>query len=244
MLWFLSWYDMIGEIRYSIFREQKQLSCRSMWKPNTEVSIHRHDEFLEYLNLLFIGDGSSGENHVAYAQQVHGNKVMSAHGAGLYSDCDGLITGKSHLKLIIRTADCAAVMLFHPGKKVIANLHVGWRGAQQKIIQQGVHLLIQEWQVQPQELLAAVSPFIQSCCFEVGKEFYKYFEDYLLIERKEKNYFDFQKCIREQLIKAGIQKNLLEISPTCTRCSSLELPSHRRDKTQNRLINMIEITGD
>jgi hypothetical protein len=236
--------DMIGEIKYSIFEDQKQLICHSLWKPNTEVSIHPPHEYLGYLDSLFTGDGSGGENHIIYAQQVHGNKVLAAGSAGQYPDCDGLITGTSHLKLIIRTADCAAVMLYHPAKKVIANLHVGWRGAQQKIIQQGIQLLMQEWRVQPSELLAAVSPFIQACCFEVGGEFHDYFEAQLLIKRKDKMYFDLQRCIREQLIRAGIQEERMEISPICTRCNPLELPSFRRDKTQNRLINMIEIKGD
>lgn len=235
---------MIGEIKYPIFREQKQLSCHSLWKPTAEVSIEQRREFLQYLDLLFTGDGSGGEKHVAYAQQVHGNKVLTVPSAGLYSDCDGLATGRSHLKLIIRTADCAAVMLFHPGKKLIANLHVGWRGAQQKMIHHGIHLMMQEWRVQPQDLLAAVSPFIQSCCYEVGNEFYDYFDHHLLIRRKDKIYFDLQSCIREQLIEAGIHNDRLEISTTCTCCSTLELPSYRRDKTHNRLINMIEIRGE
>jgi hypothetical protein len=235
---------MIGEITYSIFKDQKQLNSHSLWKPNTEVSIHPPHRFLEYLDLLFTGDGSGGQNHIAYAQQVHGNKVLAVDSAGLYPECDGLITGKNHLKLIIRTADCAAVMLYHPTKKVIANLHVGWRGAQQKIIQQGIQLLLREWRAQPPDLLAAVSPFIQACCFEVGNEFHEYFEAQLLIKRKDKTYFDLQRCIREQLVRAGIPEEQMEISSICTRCSPLELPSFRRDKTQNRLINMIEIRGD
>ena len=235
---------MIGEIRYSIFEDQQQLISHSLWKAKAEVSIQPRHEFLEYLDSLFTGDGSGGENHIAYAQQVHGNKVLAAGSAGLYPECDGLATGKNHLKLIIRTADCAAVMLYHPARKVIANLHVGWRGAQQRIIQQGIQLLMQEWRVQPPELLAAVSPFIQACCFEVGNEFHDYFEAQLLIKRNDKTYFDLQRCIREQLARAGIPEERMEISPICTCCSPLEFPSFRRDKTQNRLINLIEIRGD
>jgi YfiH family protein len=135
-------------------------------------------------------------------------------------------------------------MLFHPGKKVIANLHVGWRGAHQKIIHQGVQLLQQEFGVQPQDLQAAVSPFIQSCCYEVGNEFYDYFEPHLLIKRKSKTYFDLQGCIREQLTESGVRNDRLEISTACSCCSPMELPSYRRNGTHNRLINMIEIRGD
>jgi YfiH family protein len=235
---------MIGEIKYPIFQEQNQLSCHSFWKQNGEISIDRKKEFLDYLDSLSTSNGSTAENHFAYAQQVHGNKVSPVYSAGLQPACDGLVTAKPQLKLIIRTADCAAVMIYHPEKKVIANLHVGWRGAQQKIIQQGINLLMKEWTIQPEELLAAVSPFIQSCCYEVGEEFYNYFDDNLLTRRKDKIFFDLKSCIYEQLLQGGIRMDRLEISTACTSCSSLMLPSYRRNKTDNRLINMIEIRGD
>jgi YfiH family protein len=235
---------MIGEIKYPIFQGQIQLSCHSFWKQNGEISIDREKEFLDSLHLLSTSKGSTGENHFAYAQQVHGNKVSLVRSAGLQPACDGLVTAQRELKLIIRTADCAAVMIYHPEKKVIANLHVGWRGVQQKIIQEGINILRKEWAIQPDELLTAVSPFIQSCCYEVGEEFYKYFSNNLLIRREDKIFFDLKSCIYEQLLESGILMNRLEISTVCTSCGSLMLPSYRRNKTHNRLINMIEIRGD
>lgn len=235
---------MIGEIRYSIFDGQPALSSCSVWKPDNLVSIADPAEFQDYLNRLFVSQKSFGKSTYAWAEQVHGNRVLIAMDSGTYETCDGLITTHPWLRLIIRTADCAAVMCYHPEKKIIANLHVGWRGAYQQIIQQTMQILSKKWNIHPAELLVAVSPFIQSCCYEVGKDFFNYFPSRLLSQRDGKLYFDLHRCIREQLGEAGIQPNQLEISTVCTYCSSLRLPSYRRNKTLNRLINMVELRGE
>ncbi len=235
---------MIGEIRYSVFDGQAELSCCTVWKPESSVSIDDPEEFQDYLDRLFISQNPGGKSRYAWAEQVHGNQVLIATDSGKFETCDGLITALPGLRLIIRTADCAAVMCYHPGKKIVANLHVGWRGAYQHIIPQAIHILSRKWEIHPAELLVAVSPFIQACCYEVGKEFFDYFPSRLIHQRDGKFYFDLQMCIREQLIEAAIPIDQLEISLICTHCSPLQLPSYRRNKTQNRLINMIEIIGE
>lgn len=235
---------MIGEIRYSVFDGQPALSCCTVWKPESSVSIDDPEAFQDYLNRLFVSQDMAGKSRYAWAEQVHGNQVLIATDSGKFKTCDGLITAHSGLRLIIRTADCAAVMCYHPGKKIVANLHVGWRGAYQHIIQQAIQILTKKWEISPTELLVAVSPFIQACCYEVGKEFFDYFPSRLLRQRDGKFYFDLQMSIREQLLAAGVPPDQQEISTVCTHCSPLQLPSYRRNKTQNRLINMVEIIGE
>jgi len=88
---------------------------------------------------------------------------------------------------------------------------------------------------------AAVSPMIRGCCYEVGQEFYHAFEDKYLESRHGKIFFHLDKVIKDQLLSAGIKSKHIDFSTECTRCSPLELPSYRRDKTQNRLLNVIEI---
>ena len=50
-----------------------------------------------------------------------------------YTDVDGFITNKPNIDLTLSFADCTPILLYDPVKKVIANIHSGWRGTVQKI---------------------------------------------------------------------------------------------------------------
>ena len=50
-----------------------------------------------------------------------------------YNSTDGLITNQPNIALSTTNADCILLMFFDPVKKVIANVHSGWRGTLQRI---------------------------------------------------------------------------------------------------------------
>jgi YfiH family protein len=234
---------MIGELQYSIFNQERRVRCRTVWATAGLVSSAEteSDPLSAFISLL------TGQNvhgiRLAFARQVHGPHFSYTERGGPVEDCDGLYTGQPELNLVIRTADCAAVMIYMPGIEMVANLHVGWRGAYQQIIGNGIGHLISEYSLLPGELRVAVSPCIHRCCYEVGDEFYRFFPEQFLHRKTGKIFFDLPGFIRQQLEKTGIPGDQLEFSEHCTVCSRLKLPSFRRDGTKNRLLNMIEKTG-
>lgn len=232
---------MLKSINYSIFNKYPNVECKTVWSTNSEQDLSISSEM--NLNEIKFNLSSYGLNpdRMVMAQQVHGNSVKTVEEGGILNQCDGLVTDRSGLYLCIRTADCAAVMIYDRANKVIGNLHSGWRGIHQKIIANGVSLMIKQFSSRPENLIIGVSPFIQSCCYEVGIEFKKIFSAQHLYLRGGKFFLDLNGEIMKQLLDLNIPKYNIEVSGDCTYCSAGKLPSYRRTKTKNRLVNMIKL---
>lgn len=83
---------------------------------------------------------------------------------------DGLITNLPGVALTTYVADCQAIFLYDPVQRVIANVHSGWRGTLQKIVQVTVTQMAEVFHCRPSDLQAYLCPSIGSCCFEIGSE--------------------------------------------------------------------------
>ena len=78
-------------------------------------------------------------NKIIKARQAHTDKIYNVDGFGnnnildTLEPCDGIITNKKNIVLATTNADCILLLFFDPVKKVIANIHSGWRGTLQQI---------------------------------------------------------------------------------------------------------------
>ena len=86
------------------------------------------------------------------------------------NNVDGLITDKKGISLVTRNADCILFLIYDPVKKVIANIHSGWRGTFQKIVEKAVVKMINLYKSNPEDILVFISPSIRKCHFEVGED--------------------------------------------------------------------------
>jgi len=132
-------------------------------------------------------------------------------------------------------------MMYDWRERIIANLHVGWRGAREKIIYHGLQVMIKEHNCKPANIMVAVSPFIQSCCYEVGREFKNIFDEKYLSEKEDNLYFDLNGNILDELLSMEININNIDLNGQCTFCDRIKFPSFRRNGTKNRLFNVIKI---
>jgi len=89
-----------------------------------------------------------------------------------------------------------------------------------------------------------VGPAIHSCCYNVGREFHDYFDKSFLLPRNGQLFFNLPAVIKRQLLSEGVVLENIEISDQCTRCSGRVFPSYRRNKTRQRVWNIIEKEGD
>ena len=71
---------------------------------------------------------------VAYQKQVHSDKIIFVNTGGDSGKSDAMITDKNNIGLAISTADCCAVFIYDPVKKVLAGVHSGWRGTSKEIL--------------------------------------------------------------------------------------------------------------
>ena len=89
---------------------------------------------------------------------------------------DGLITDTPGLVIAVQTADCLPIILVDRKRRTVGVFHAGWRGTVKRIAEKGVGEMRKEFGSDPRDIVAAIGPGIQSCCYEVGDEVRRKFE--------------------------------------------------------------------
>ena len=85
-------------------------------------------------------------------------------------DVDGLITDQKNIALSTKNADCILFLFYDPVKKVIANVHSGWKGTFQKISEKTVQKMIKYYHCRPEDIICCICPSIRKCHFEVDED--------------------------------------------------------------------------
>ncbi len=150
-------------------------------------------------------------------------------------DADGIITDIEGLVAVIQVADCQAIIIYDPVKKVLANIHSGWRGSVLNIIGTGVNIMKRDFGTDPGDIVAAVSPSLGPCCSEFihyREEIPRHLWKYQIDNRG--NYFDFWQMSRDQFIQEGVRPGNIEIAGVCTSCVSDTFYSYRKEKITGR----------
>ncbi|HEV2022040.1 MAG TPA: peptidoglycan editing factor PgeF [Terriglobales bacterium] len=110
-------------------------------------------------------------------KQIHSDLIHRLDAppkAGLKGD--GLITNVPGLLLSIQTADCLPILLVDSKLRAIGAFHAGWRGTLERIAEKGVGLMQRHFGSRARDLVAAIGPGIQVCCYQVGREVRERFE--------------------------------------------------------------------
>ena len=168
-----------------------------------------------------------GAGRLVFARQVHGCEIAVLSGdsekRGLTSadrtfSADAMVTDICGQNLVIQVADCQAVLLYEPTRRVIANVHCGWRGSIQNIIGRTVEVMVRHYNCRPGRIRAGIGPSLGPCCAEfvnygteIPKEFWRY---------KDLNaHFDFWSISRDQLTRAGVAAINIAFGGICPRCA-------------------------
>ncbi len=179
-----------------------------------------------------------GLKKLVSAVQVHGRHGALVTGDNPASDeelpeADILLTQEPGIGLMIKQADCQAVMLYDPEHRAVANVHCGWRGQVQNILGEAVGRMREAFGSRPPALAAGIGPGLGPCCAEFRRyreefppEFWRY--------QVRPGYFDLFRLSRDQLVAAGLRKSRIETADTCTRCQAGEFFSYRRDRQTGR----------
>ncbi len=89
---------------------------------------------------------------------------------------DGLITDTPELLVAVQAADCLPVIVVDRKRRAVGVFHAGWRGTVKRIVEKGVGEMRKHFGSDPRNMMAAIGPGIQSCCYEVGEEVRTKFE--------------------------------------------------------------------
>lgn len=151
--------------------------------------------------------------------------------------CDALMTDARNILLGVKTADCVPVVIADARTGACAAVHAGWRGTLATIITHTLARMKEQYGTRACDVLAAIGPAAQACCYEVGDEVIEAFRarfcnapELFTQTRPGHALVDLQRANREQLKAAGVALENIYTAPLCTMCRTDLFFSYRREK--------------
>lgn len=171
-------------------------------------------------------------NDVGFLRQIHSDIVYEYDGS--IHEGDAIVTDKRNIAIGVFTADCVPVLIYDKAKNVAAAVHSGWKGTLSGIIMNTLTKMKQDYGCKSEDLIAYIGPHNKSCCYEIGEDVKKLFENsdhYKNIEIINDNKLNLEKCIIEQLLLSKVHKENINAVGICTFCNKdLMLHSYRKSK--------------
>jgi YfiH family protein len=210
---------------------------------STKIGLNRNSPY--YFNMSFnVGDDNFivaenreaffkelnvNKEEVCFQKQIHSDIITYVDRRGNCGDSDALITDKPNLALTISSADCTPVFIYDSLNKIVAAIHSGWRGTQQKITLKTLNKLFGEFNSKPENLFVFIGPSISQKNYEVGLEVARLFDNKYVKESEGKYYLDVSKNNYDMIVESNIPITQIEYSNLCTFEESELLHSYRRD---------------
>jgi hypothetical protein len=226
------------ELVHAVFTRQGGVSASPFDTLNTSFTTGDQEKRVR-TNLKIIGRAVAAK-HVAFMDQVHGTDiwVLRTPPSTQPPRADAVITDLREVAIMVKQADCQAVILYDPVKRVVANVHCGWRGNARYFLPAVLRRMNGEFGTEPQDLRAAIGPSLGPCC----AEFVTYkdlFPEDLHRFMVRNNFFDLWAISRRQLVDAGLPEANIETAGLCTRCRTDLFFSYRARKVTGRFATVV-----
>ncbi len=181
---------------------------------------------------------SIGSRRLIHVNQVHGTDIlvlqqnkpdMLDHA----SSADAMITNVPQVALMVKQADCQGIIIYDPAKQVLANVHCGWRGNIQNVLERVVTRMEKAFGSNKVDLEASIGPSLGPCCaeFTTYKDIFpESFERFRIME----NHFNLWAASCWQLENAGLRPENIKVSGICTRCRTDLFFSYRSEPHTGR----------
>ncbi len=220
-------------LRHGGYSEGEYASLNFGWHQE-DSSEAVSENFIKAQNLL-------GISKLAWSELQHGNIAISVKDEGYAGIADGLMTTCEGLGLAITHADCQAVVMYDPIRKLAANLHVGWKGNVSGIFYHAVNKMKTEFGSNPKDIHVGISPSLgpQDAQFinyrsELPESFWNY--------QVKPLYFDLWRISQQQLLDVGIRQDHIQIAAISTFSNPIDYFSYRRIKASGRHATIIALT--
>jgi polyphenol oxidase len=228
-------------VRHGVFTREGGESTGPFAGLNTALSVgDRPDAVLRNREAI---RRAMGGGRLRLVRQVHGSTVRvvdSEEPDG--GEADALVTDQPDCLLVIQVADCQPVLLYDPVRRVVANVHSGWRGSIRNVVGKTVAVMADRFGVDPRTVVAGIGPSLGPCCAEFihyRKEIPERYWGY----RDGIRRFDFRAVTRDQLRAAGLDPSNIHDSGICTRCNPHLFFSYRGEKTTGRFAAVIGLAA-
>jgi polyphenol oxidase len=191
-------------------------------------------------------------NRLYLVTQVHGRDAAvvrgnEERGEVLAKLADVLVSSSRGVACGIRVADCVPVLVADRISGAVAAIHSGWQGTAVNVVSAGVTALRHELG-QDGDLVAAIGPHIEVCCFEVDDDIANGLRacapetESIDRTRGRRPHVDLRKIVRAQLAALGVRDQAIDDVPGCTACDTARFFSYRRDRAKSgRLLAAIAV---
>ena len=194
------------------------------------------------LNINFENLAKPNQNHTDNIKVLDEKVIKNFPDFNLveYDNTDGLITNKTNIAIATTNADCILLLFFDPVKRVIANIHSGWKGTFQKIGQKAAKMMIQEYNCNAEDIIVCMCPSIRKCHFEVEsdvaqdcKKIFEYtgkIDD--IMEQTSEDKWNIDTILINKIIlqEVGLKPENIIDSEVCSVCNSDIVHSFRVEK--------------
>jgi YfiH family protein len=237
-----------SEIRHGIFT--RHFGCSTGPFESLNVSFGLGDKTAQVKENRQVIARAIGSNNLIFAQQVHGDQVLILNPANFAGDessgpvlgtGDALVTDACGKFLTIQLADCQSILLYDASRRVVANIHSGWRSSIRNIAGRTVQIMQKHFKCHPADIMAGIGPSLGPCCAEFvnyRKEIPEIFWRY----KTANDHFDFWSISRDQLADAGVSPQNIEVSNVCTRCNTAVFLSYSGVGQTGRFASVIGLT--
>lgn len=189
--------------------------------------------------------GAKGRGWLLSVKQVHGVDALIVDRPLSEADqfpggWDALVTDQPGVTVAVRTADCVPVLMHDPGRRVVAAIHAGWRGAVAGIVPKTIALMAARFGSACSDLRISIGPSAGPCCYEVDApvlerlrvglpDWQSVVHDY----QGHKARLDLKALIRRQVEGQGVSALSVSAVNLCTICHEQLFYSYRREGRVN-----------
>lgn len=225
------------------FRTARAKNATPLTPEEYEKAVNDYKNLANFIGIDYINIVKPNQAHTKNIKIMTEKVNMNAPDFNLqeYAETDGLVTNKTNIALATTNADCILLLFFDPVKKVIANVHSGWRGTLQRISIETVNKMKDEYGCNPEDIICCICPSIRKCHFKVHKDvqepFYNEFKDLkeideiiVPVEGEDRWAIDTVKINQIILEQAGLRKENIIDCGICSVCNSDLIHSFRAEK--------------
>ena len=151
-----------------------------------------------------------------------------------YSDVEGLITNIPGIVLATYYADCVPLYILDPVNKAIGLSHSGWKGTVNRIGENTLKLMNENYGTNPKDVICCIGPSICQDCYEISEdvanEFINEFgkNNKILYNKGNGKYqLNLWESVKQVFLDAGVEYDNIYTTDICTCCNKDELFSHR-----------------
>lgn len=232
-------YSLGTDVNFRTAKVNKQQLSRNEY----ELAINSYKNLCDSIGSNYINTVKTNQKHTDTIKVANKKIKEDEPDFNLteYNETDGIVTNKKNLILSTTNADCILLLFFDPIKKVIANVHSGWRGTLQRISTKAIEKMEKEYNCNPKDIICCICPSIRKCHFEVEKEVKDMFEkefkgiiekNDIITETISSKKWTIDTVLINQIIleEKGLKKENIIDSKICSVCNSNLVHSYRVEK--------------